>query len=86
MKDISFDDLFGDQEIDFECPECNETIQVEFSIISKDNAEIICPHCNVTIRMEHDETTEKTLRDSSEALKEFNKSLNDLEKSFKKFK
>ncbi|WP_374718175.1 MJ0042-type zinc finger domain-containing protein [Neobacillus sp.] len=86
MKDISFDDLFGDQEIDLECPECNGTFQVEFAIISKDNAEVTCPHCNVTIRMEHDDTTKKTLRDSDRALKDFNKSLNDLERSFKKFK
>lgn len=86
MKDITFDDLFGDQEIDFECPNCNEVFQVEFSMISKDNAEIQCLHCKTDIVVQHDETTKKTLNDSGKELKNYNKTFGNLEKAFKKFK
>ncbi|MMZ65581.1 hypothetical protein D1872_279920 [compost metagenome] len=86
MVKLSLDDLFGDQEIDLECPTCNKEFQVMFSQISEDNSEIQCPNCNVVINMQHDETTKRTFHDSEQSLDEFKTTFSELEKSFKKFK
>lgn len=85
MKDLSLESLFGDELIDIDCPTCNTEFQVEFSAVMEDGSSVVCPNCKQEIVLNHDETTEKTLKDSSDALKEFNKSMNDLEKTFKKF-
>ena len=80
------DDLFGDQEIDFECSECNQVFQVKFKEVKEDNSMIQCPHCGSTIIVKHEETTKNTLRDSKQALNKVNKQFDKLEKAFKKFK
>lgn len=84
MIDISFDSLFGDQEVEIDCSACGQTFQVPFKKVAEDGATVICPSCKTDIIIEHDDTTKKTLKDSSSELKQFNKSMKDLEKAMKK--
>ncbi|WFB60538.1 MJ0042-type zinc finger domain-containing protein [Paenibacillus sp. BR1-192] len=85
MRDLTISSLFGDADIDMECPSCNTTFKVKFQDVLEEGNSVICPGCNQEIRIEHDQTAKKSLEDGNESLHEFNKAFKDLEKTFKKF-
>ena len=80
MKKLNLNNVFGDETLDFECPACKHTFKVKFSNISKDGSLVTCPACNQDINVIHDETTKKTVRNISDGLEKFNKSLKRLNK------
>jgi len=75
MSELSMESLFGDSEIDFECPSCNGEFEVLLQDVMDDGSIITCPHCNQEIRIDHDDTTKKTLHDGQKAINEFNKTI-----------
>jgi len=85
MPKIDLESLFGDENLDIDCPQCQSSFSVKFKKIMVDGSVVKCPHCQVDIQLNHDETTKKTLSDADKALRKFDKSLKNLEKAFKKF-
>jgi len=85
MPKIDLESLFGGEEIDIDCPQCQSNFKVKFEEIMNDGSIVKCPHCQVDIQLNHDETTKKTLSDADKALRKFDKTLKNLEKAFKKF-
>lgn len=85
MTEMDLESLFGDEKLDIDCPQCQSKFSVRFKEVLTDGNIVQCSHCKVDIHLNHDETTQKTLTDSDKALKEFNKTMNKLEKTFKKF-
>jgi transcription elongation factor Elf1 len=85
LKDLTLDDFFGDQSIDFNCPSCDHLFEIPFSIATQERSIVICPSCNVNIELNHDETTKETLEDVDKSLEEFNKATDRLSKAMKKF-
>lgn len=79
MRDLSLESLFGDGDLDVDCPACEKTFQIKFKEVMTSGSTVTCPSCNQDIVINHDETTEKTMKDGNKALKEF-------EKALKKFK
>ena len=75
--------LFGKEPISIECPVCKHHFKVKLSEIINDKSIVQCPACKTDIELEHDQITKKTLKDSENAAKNFAKSLDDLEKTFK---
>lgn len=86
MKDLTLENLFGDEEVEVDCPSCNKTFQVEFKKVLTPNSSVECANCGQEIVINHDETAEKSLKDADKSLNEFNKSFDKLEKAFKKFR
>lgn len=84
MKELSLESLFGDADIDMECPGCQQHFTIKFNEVLNDQSTVDCPSCNQTIEIVHDDTTKETLSNSTKALGDFEKSLQNLEKSFKK--
>lgn len=83
--EIDLETLFGDEDLDIDCPQCQSSFKVKFREVMTDGNTVQCPHCQVDIQLNHDETTKKTLSDVDKALGEFNRTLNKLGKTFKKF-
>lgn len=83
MKDLTLESMFGDADLDAECPACQHEFTVKFSQVMNDRSIVQCPGCNQDIEFQHDDTTQKTLRDSNKALKDFNKSFSELERTLK---
>lgn len=71
--------LYGNKKIKINCGNCNNFFEVPFKSVIKDESKVMCPTCNKEITVHHDETTKKTINDTSKALK-------DLERSFKKLR
>ncbi|MNW47239.1 hypothetical protein D3C74_245640 [compost metagenome] len=82
---LSMESLFGDEDIEIECPSCDVTFKVEFQKILEPGSIVVCSGCGQEIELNHDETTEKTLKDANKSLNEFNKSFDKMAKAFKKF-
>lgn len=85
MKDLSIENLFGDADLDMECPACQHNFTFKFNEVLSDRSIIICPQCQQEIEIVHDDTTKTTLANSTKALDDFNKSMKKLEQAFKKF-
>lgn len=77
--------IFGDQQLDIDCPQCNASFHVKLKDVMQDRSVVRCPECKTDIKLIHDDTTKRTLRDSERAAKDFEKSLDDLERAFKNF-
>lgn len=77
MKKLTLESMFSDGELDANCPVCQHKFIVKFKDVVKDKSIVTCPECKQDIELIHEDTTKKTLKDSSKALKEF-------EKAFKK--
>ena len=82
---INLETLFGDEALDVECPQCHSHFKIKFREVMKDGNVVQCPQCQVNIQLNHDETTKKTLTDTDKAIKEFNRTMDKLEKTLKKF-
>lgn len=78
MSKLNLESLFGDADLDMDCPECNHQFKVKFKQLSKAGNKVKCPRCREDITITHDSKTKKEL-------KSVDKSLEDLDKAFKNF-
>lgn len=78
LSKLNLESIFGDAELDMDCPGCNRNFKVKYKQLSKSGNKVRCPHCREDIKITHDN---KTKREISKADKELNK----LDKSLKKF-
>lgn len=85
MPKNSLESLFGDDKIDIDCPQCQHRFKVKFKDVMKDGVVVNCPSCRTDIELQHDDTTKKTLHDAGRSAQNFDKSLEKLDKTFKKF-
>lgn len=85
FMDLDLESLFGNEDIEIDCPQCQSKFSVKFREIMTDGNIVQCPHCQVDIQLNHDETTKKTLSDVDHAFGEFNKSFKKFERTLKKF-
>ncbi|WP_442951508.1 MJ0042-type zinc finger domain-containing protein [Paenibacillus sp. GYB004] len=85
MPNTTLESLFGDEKIDIDCPQCQNRFKVKFKQVAKDGSIVSCPSCHTNIELRHDDTTKKTLTDADKASRDFEKTLNQLDKTFKKF-
>lgn len=83
MKNLSLESLFGDADLDMDCPACHQNFTFKFNHALTDGSVINCSHCGQEIKLVHDETTQKTIDDSSKALNDFNHTMRNFEKTLK---
>jgi ribosomal protein S27E len=69
MSDLDFNDLFGDDSLDFECPNCSNDFQIT---INQAGTTVTCPHCNAEIALQ-----------KGDAFDTIDNSLNELNETFK---
>lgn len=77
MSKLDLDSVFGDQELNFQCPGCGHRFPVKFRELSREGNEVLCPSCRRSIVINH---TAETRR----GLQQVNKSLQDLERTLKR--
>lgn len=75
MSNLDFNSLFGDAEIDFECPNCENNIVISINQIG---TSVICSNCNVQIDLEKDSNFDNSISETDSALQE-------LDETFKNF-
>lgn len=71
MAKSLFDELIGEQEIDFDCPHCGESISVR---VNQVGTTVKCPHCSNNIE----------LQESGDGFSNAKKATNELEKTLNK--
>lgn len=77
MSDLNFDSLFGDAEIDFECPECGHKLTISLNDIG---SSIKCPGCSVAINLEKDDSFDDERDSINNSLEELEDTLNNFGK------
>jgi len=75
---LDFNNMFGNENVEIECPNCNKINKIKIQDAIDEN-EIKCKKCNIVFQVIQD----KSFRDT---MKSINKSLEDFNKTFKKFK
>ncbi|WP_123053113.1 hypothetical protein [Clostridium sp. JN-1] len=74
-NDLNFDSLYGNAQLDMECPKCKSKIPYTLNDAGKT---ITCPHCKTGITLKKDSNFDSTKES-------VNKSLDDLKKMFDDF-
>lgn len=68
--------LYGDQETEIDCPNCDRDFKVKLKSVIRNGSQIYCPHCQSAITVNHK-------LGSAEALASANRSLKGIERSIK---
>lgn len=71
MSKSLYDDLIGEQKIDFDCPHCGKSVSIQVGQIG---TTIKCPHCSNNIKLE----------ESGDGFSNVKKSMGELEKTLNK--
>ncbi|NEZ84521.1 hypothetical protein EXN54_20105 [Clostridium botulinum] len=74
MSKLTFDSLFGDTDLDFDCPNCNHKITFKMNRVG---STIKCPNCSKEIILEENEDYSDTKTSLDESLNELNDLLKD---------
>lgn len=77
MSDLDFNSLFGDSEIEINCPECNAKISITLNDVGKT---IVCPKCSTEITLNKDNSFDESVKSVDESLKDFERTLEDFGK------
>lgn len=72
---LDFSSLFGDAELNHKCPKCDSDITFKLSDVG---STIVCPRCNLKIQLDASDDYDKSVES-------VDKSLSDLEDTFKNF-
>jgi len=72
MSDLNFDSLYGDAEIDIDCPSCEKSLTISLSQIG---SSVTCPNCSVKIDLQKDENFDSSVEDTNKALSDLEKTL-----------
>lgn len=65
----SFNDLFGDAEIDIECPNCKKSFTI---MINQIGSTVVCPSCQSSVELKKDSSFNDSVENITDALDEFN--------------
>ena len=76
--DLNLESLFGDADLDIECPGCGHQFPVKLKEVMHEGNEVQCPSCKESIGINHEGGTAQELKKADKALK-------DLEKTLKNF-
>lgn len=72
LSNLNFNSLFGDADIEIDCPECNEVFTIKLSQVG---STVECPHCSVNINLEKDASFDDEVATANNALSEFDEAL-----------
>ncbi len=75
--DLNFESLYGNAELDMECPKCKGKVPYTLNDAGKT---IICPHCKAEITLEKDSSFDSTKDSINKSLDDFKKTLDDFGK------
>ena len=67
--DLNFNSIFGDENIDFECPNCKETFQIT---LNNAGETITCPNCSTSIQLTKSDDYDSIKSNIDEALSDLN--------------
>lgn len=69
---MDFNSLLGDIKIDFECPNCNHSLQISINQIG---GKITCPNCSTVINLEKDDNFDNEVKNTNDELKSLDETI-----------